>query len=169
MSATYNRQLRAKEYLESRFGLECFVPLQYKIMTRRGGRKVRELMPAVQNLFFVRATKDAIQQAKGGLDYVQYLTRPEGSGRRPLTVPDGQMASFMAVANTWLDTLIYLRPDEVNLRPGSRVKIIGGQFDGLTGNFVRVKGARSRRLVIILDGVTAIAAEITPDLIQPLE
>lgn len=169
MSATYNRQLKAKDYLERHFGLECFVPLQYKVVTRSGGRRVRELLPAVQNLFFVRATKTAIQDAKRGLDYVQYLTRAEGPVRKPLVVPDVQMQGFMAVANTWLDSLIYLRPEEVNLRPGSHVKIIGGQFDGLTGNFVRVKGARNRRLVIILDGITAIAAEITPDLIQPLE
>ena len=45
-------------------------------------------------------------------------------------------------------------PDEVNLRKGTKVRITGGDFEGYEGVFVKVKGARDRRVVISLQAVS---------------
>ena len=47
--------------------------------------------------------------------------------------------------------------DEVNLTKGTRVRIHGGQFNGLEGTFVKVKGARDKRVVVDISGVIVVA------------
>ena len=65
---------------------------------------------------------------------------------------------------------MFFDPSEINLAKGTRVRVIGGEFEGYEGVFVKVKGARDRRVVIAIQGVMAVAmATIHPDLIQSIE
>ena len=80
------------------------------------------------------------------------------------------MEQFMRVSRTDDDRLVYLKPEEINLSKGTRVRILGGVFDGVEGLFVRVKGKRNRRVVVLIDHVSAIAvSEVSPDLIEILD
>jgi transcription antitermination factor NusG len=55
----------------------------------------------------------------------------------------------------------------VNLTKGTPVRIIGGDFEGMEGVFIKIKGKRDRRVVVAIQGVIAVAiATIHPDLIQ---
>ena len=47
-----------------------------------------------------------------------------------------------------------------------RVCIHGGKLDGVKGVFMRVKGKRNRRVVVMLEGIMGISAEVHPDLIE---
>ena len=38
--------------------------------------------------------------------------------------------------------------------------------NGVTGVFMQVQGKRNRRVVVLLEGVMAVAAEVHPDLIE---
>ena len=82
-------------------------------------------------------------------------------------------ASWRQIAETFKsydEHLIFFSPDEVNLRRGTKVRITGGDFEGYEGVFVKVKGARDRRVVISLQGVIAMAmATLSPDLIEVIE
>ena len=50
------------------------------------------------------------------------------------------------------------------------MRITGGPFEGQEGVFVKVKGARDRRVVVQIQGVIAVAmATVNPDLIEPIE
>lgn len=76
----------------------------------------------------------------------------------------------MAVASAENDKLIYLIPEEINLAKGTKVRIIGGAFNNVEGIFVKVKGVRSRRVVLLVEGVTAVAlTEVSPDLLEVLK
>lgn len=55
---------------------------------------------------------------------------------------------------------------ELDLQKGSRVRIHGGKLNGVTGVFMQVQGKRNRRVVVLLEGVMAVAAEVHPDLIE---
>ena len=89
-----------------------------------------------------------------------------GSGQK-IIVPDSQMQRFIAVSGTYDDHLLYFQPDELNLSKGTKVRITGGEFEGQEGVFLKVKGARDRRVVIEIQGVIAVAmATIHPDLIE---
>ena len=52
------------------------------------------------------------------------------------------------------------------MRKGTRVCIHGGKLDGVKGMFMRVKGKRNRRVVVMLEGIMGISAEVHPDLIE---
>ena len=163
MRATYRRELEAMHLLE-KANLGCFIPMQYKISIRRG-RKVRALVPVIRNLVFVHARPSEVQRFKSQITYLQYITDTR-SGQK-IIVPDDQMRQFIAVAGTYDEHLIFFSPDEVNLRRGTKVRITGGDFEGYEGVFVKVKGARDRRVVISLQGIIAVAmATIHPDLIE---
>ena len=88
----------------------------------------------------------------------------------PIVVPDEQMAHFMAVCNGQSENLRYMLPSEVNLTQGTRVRVIGGAFDGIEGHFVKVKGIRSKRVVVSLDGLASVViAEIADGLIEAIK
>lgn len=168
MCAPYSKELEAQKALEKE-SIECFVPLCYKIITHRDGKKERVLKPAIPNFIFVHTTKAIIQEVKRKILVLQYLTRREGGKNLPIIVPDRQMEQFMQVINTHNEKLIFLKPEEVNLQKGTPIRIIGGELDGVEGVFLKVKGARSKRIVVLIQGVTAVAAEITQDMIEVLD
>ena len=168
MSAPFRRELDAKTQLERR-SIESFVPMHF-VVRRRGGRKSREEVPAISNLIFVRTTREAIQSAKNEIGYLQYLTRRENGRNVPIVVPEYQMEQFMAVSRSRSESLVYLRPEEIDLARGTSVRILGGPFDGVEGIFVKVHGSRNRRVVVMVEGIAAVAtAEVSPDLIEVLQ
>ena len=128
--------------------------------------------------FAMRATYRRGMQIKALLDKeginnfipMRYEVRIRNGRKRRELVPDDQMRQFTAVAGTYDEHLIFFSPDEVNLRKGTKVRITGGDFEGYEGVFVKVKGARDRRVVISLQGVIAMAmATLSPDLIEVIE
>ena len=163
MRATYRREPDAMHLLKKE-NLGCFIPMQYKICIKKG-KKVRALVPVVHNLLFVHARPSDVQRVKSQVTYLQYITDTR-SGQK-IIVPDSQMQRFIAVSGTYDDHLLYFQPDELNLSKGTKVRITGGEFEGQEGIFLKVKGARDRRVVIEIQGVIAVAmATIHPDLIE---
>ncbi|MBO8476912.1 MAG: UpxY family transcription antiterminator [Bacteroidetes bacterium] len=162
---TYNRELKVKVELEAK-GIECFVPMSYKEVLL-GGRKVRKLMPSIHNLIFVNMTEEEMKRYKQATTLpIRYIM--DAATKHPLIVPDVQMRNFIAVSSTNDEQLVYLNPDELNLKKGDCVRVVGGLFEGCEGVFMRLKG--DRRVVISIPGVVAVAtAFIHPSLIQKLE
>ena len=166
MRATYRRELEAMHLLE-KANLGCFIPMQYKISIRRG-RKVRALVPVIRNLVFVHARPSEVQRFKSQITYLQYITDTR-SGQK-IIISDSEMQRFIAVAGTYNDHLLYFQPDELNLSKGTKVRVTGGDFEGQEGIFLKVKGARDRRVVVEIQGVIAVAmATIHPDLIEVIK
>lgn len=169
MSATFGRELKAKSFFESK-SVQCFVPMKYEIVNDRKLGKTRKLIPAVNNLIFVYATRKQIQNLKTGVDYIQYHTQPINGRNIPITVPEYQMQQFISVCETHNEKLVFLSPDEINLEKGTPVKIIGSAFDGVEGVFVKVEKSRKKRVVVQLQGIAAVMiAEITDGYIQVLD
>ena len=163
MRATYRRELEAMHLLE-KANIVCFIHKQYKISICRG-RKVRALVPVIRNLVFVHARPSEVQRFKSQITYLQYITDTR-SGQK-IIIPDHDMQRFIAVAGTYNDHLLYFQPEELNLSKGTKVRITGGDFEGQEGVFLKVKGARDRRVVIAIQGIIAVAmATIHPDLIE---
>jgi len=162
MRVTYSREVKMKEILEER-GIECFIPMRYHTKVIRG-RKAKILKPVIHNLLFAHGTKTEIQEAKKYHEYLQYIIDRE---HQKIIVPDAQMQTFIAVAGTYDDQLIWVNPEDLNLKKGTRVRITAGDFAGQEGTFVKVKGARDKRVVIAVQGVIAVAmATLHPSLIE---
>ena len=162
MRATYRREPDAVRLL-GKENMDCFVPMQYKVTVKKG-KKVRILVPVIHNLIFVHACPSALKRVKSKVTYLQYITDTR-SGEK-IIIPDNEMRRFIAVAGTYSDQLLYFQPEEVNLSKGTKVRITGGQ----EGIFLKVKGARDRRVVIEIQGVIAVAmATIHPELIEVIK
>lgn len=169
MSATFGREMKAKEFLENN-NVRCFVPLRYQLVKGRSKDKVRKLVPAISNLIFVNTTKGNIKILKAKLTYLQYHTRPDGGKNIPITVPGAQMEQFIAACNTFNEKMTFINPDNINISEGTRIRIVGGAFDGIEGKFIRVEKGKQKHVVINVDRIAAIVlAKVNDGFIQVLD
>lgn len=170
MRATYGRNMEIKKKLDEA-GLESFVPMRYVVALDRRGRKTKKFVPVVRDLIFVYTDQATMYGLKDQYETLRNIYIPSEDGRkRVVIVPDGQMESFMKVTKTLSDGLLFFTPDEVNLSKGVRVRIHGGQFNGLEGTFIKVKGARDKRVVVEVSGVIVVATcSLKCDLVEVLK
>ena len=161
MRVTYQREMKVKAELD-RLGIECFVPMKYRITESRkqGDTELRkELVPAINNLIFVRSTKERISELKRTnevLEPLRYmLDHTADETHTIMTVPDKQMENFMRVASVTDDSVIFLDESTIVGKEGKRVQIMGGAFEGVTGVIRRVK--RCKRVVVELEGIASVA------------
>lgn len=165
MRATYKREFVAQEYLQSK-GIEVFIPLRREIKVIRGIKR-KVTVPAINSLIFVFAQKERIQQAKFGMDYLQYLTRKLDGQSIPIIIPSNQMEQFKKVVQDDTIDKTYFAPGEVNLAEGTRVKVHGGALDGYEGILIKQKGRRNKQFFLDVEGVLTVNPQLTNyDLIE---
>jgi transcription antitermination factor NusG len=168
MSA-YKNERKAEERLSGKGGLEHFIPKRYVVRVYHGVKSKR-LVPVIPNLIFVHASRSQITEFKKLHNFVRFVMWGKHTELDYLTVPDLQMDNFIRIASQHQDeSTIFYKPEEIDIRQGTRVRIHGGQFDGVEGLFVKVKGKQNRRVVVMLEGVMAVATEVHPDLIEVLK
>ncbi len=170
MRATYGRNMDVKKKLDEA-GFESFVPMRYVVALDRRGRKTKKFVPVVRDLIFVHTDQASMYNLKEQCETLRNIYIPSEDGRkRPVVVPDDQMESFMKVTQTLSDGLLFFTPDELNLTKGVKVRIHGGQFNGLEGRFIKVRGARDKRVVVEISGVIVVATcSLKCDLIEVLK
>lgn len=149
------------------FGFDVFTPMTRHVAVVRGRRITREV-PFVQDLLFVRSSRQELNPIIERTPTLQYRYM-RGGYREPMVVPDAQMERFIhAVRNT--STPRYYRPDEVTeAMCGSRVRIVGGPLDGYEGGLLSVRGSKYRRLLIELPGFLTLGVEVSPDLVEVID
>ena len=155
MRATYGRNLMAQRLLETE-KIESFVPMRKR--TTKVGRRIKtDLVPVVRDLIFVLGERDTIQEVKGRIPYLHYITRPAEGKNIPVEVPEEQMQQFIAVCNEMDDKAEILAGEEAHFEVGERVRVTGGAFRGCEGSLVKIEGKRSKRFVVAIDGVIAVS------------
>jgi transcription antitermination factor NusG len=144
----YNTEQKIKDFLTER-GITCYIPFEKKVIEREGRRK-HVWRPIIPCYIFVCA------------DYTTLLTLPQECGysisyvrnlatRHIQEIPARQMQDFMFILD-FSEHAILL---DSNLKPGMKVRIIKGNFAGIEGELVRIKG--HRRVVVRLEGMFALA------------
>ena len=165
----YKSEKKAEDMLCGEDGLEYFIPKRY-VARKYQGKMKRVLVPVIPNLVFVHALYEDLENFKRKCPFLRYVTCRIDGTSRILKVPDYLMENFIKAAGHYEEDLTYYSPDEIQLEKGTRVRVIGGVFNGVEGTLMKVKGKRSKRVVISVDGVVALSvAEIEPELIQVLD
>ena len=163
MRVTYSRELKVKAELD-RLEIENFVPMTYKLIDDDTDNPHRELVPAINNLIFVRSTQERISGLKASnevLEPLRYMMDRTASREHAImTVGDREMENFMRVASRTDDSVMFLDEETVVGKEGKRVEIMGGAFEGVTGVIRRVK--RCKRVVVELEGIASVAIAYVP-------
>ena len=155
MRATYGRNLMAQRLLDME-KIESFVPMRKR--TVKLGRRIKtDMIPVVRDLIFVLGDKDMVQEAKSRIPYLHYIVRPVEGKNVPVEVPVEQMQQFMAVCNEMDDKSELFSGEEAHFEVGERVRVTGGAFKGCEGRLVKIEGKRSKRFVVAIEGVIAVA------------
>ena len=166
MRVTYQREMKVKAELD-RLGIENFVPMRYKVVERQndGDTELRRvLVPAINNLIFVRSTQERVSELKRTNDVLEPLRymmdRTASQEHAIMTVADREMENFMRVASRTDDSVMFLDNETVVGKEGKRVEIMGGAFEGVTGVIRRVK--RCKRVVVEIEGLASVAIAWVP-------
>ncbi len=156
---------KAEQKLSGEDGLEYFIPKRHAIRVYHGV-KSRHLVPVIPSLVFVHASRNQITDFKKMYNFLQFVTWKKSTGTEYVVVQDDQMNDFIKVASCYDTDMTYYRPEEINLKKGTRVRIHGGKFDNVSGVFTSVRGKRNRRVIVLLDGILGVEVETHPDLIE---
>ena len=161
LRVTYGRELQARDAFDA-LSIPSFVPMRYEYVVRNH-KKERKLVPAVSNLVFAHTQKVTLDRLKHtSLPYLRYIMKHDGDLSTPLTVRDDNMENFIRVARQVEEDIRYINPDDYDLKAGQRVRVIGGPFVGTVGTLVKVRGSRSKRVVVELEGVLHVASTAIP-------
>lgn len=167
LRALFRSELKVRDSLR-RAGFHCYVPMCYRLETIRG-HKIRRLVPAITELVFVYANATAIQDYKiYSKETVYWLTKPNGTRREKIIVPDKAMEDFIRITQENEQSVTYFRPEEINLKKGDRIIIHGGPFDGIEGMLLKMKGKREKKLLVSIPNLIAAAITIKPDMVEPV-
>jgi transcription antitermination factor NusG len=150
----YRTEKKIKNFLEEE-AIKHFIPFQ-KICKTQDGKRVQKEKPVISCLVFVCT------------DYLTALSIPDKSGfsisyiynndtKKIQIIPDKQMQDFMFVLD-FSDNI--LKISNSDLKKGDRVRVIKGDFKGIEGELIRIKG--HKRVVIRLEGLFSIATAYIP-------
>ena len=172
--AANGKAAKISDYFKSR-EIEYFYPKFYQERRIRNSERTRRfLQPFFRNLLFVKSKKSNLDpilkeiKLDFGITSDLYYRYRDGEERKIVVVPAVQMRNFMAVVKAVEEPIIYFSNEDVNLAKGTRVRIIGGVFEGVEGFFMRVKG--DRRIVVSLPNLFSVATAFIPlEFIIPIE
>lgn len=164
----HKQENSAEKALSGKDGLEYYIVKHYVVRTFHGKKK-RLLVPYLANLVFVHACRRQIIAFKERYNFLKFVMCRKSTGLEYLIVPDRQMEDFIRVTSDYEQHVKFYRPEEINLPKGTRVRVLGGLFDGVEGVFMKVRGKRSRQVVVVVPDVMAVSVEVHPDLIEILD
>lgn len=157
-----NARERGYRMLEER-GFEVFTPMRWRVVTRYG-RRVREEVPVISDLLFVRTRREELDPLIEKTPTLQYRY-VRGTYREAMRVKEEEMEAFIRAVRS-AETVRYYSPGELTEGMcGRRIRIVGGGLDGLEGRLLKVRGTSKRRILVELPGILSAGVEVSPEFI----
>ena len=173
LRVTYGREKRAYDYLVGKH-VEAYYPTIKTVKEVDGKRKTVE-ESRLPNIFFARGTEEEIQSFvydNINLPYLRFYYKHTHTGARimktPLIVPDNQIKSLQIICEKEGSDTLVLQEEVTKFKQGEKVKIIEGDFAGVTGIVARYRG--QQRVGLVIDGLlTAVTAYIPSAFLQAID
>ena len=150
----YQTEKKVKLWLNEQ-AIENFIPFR-TVVVERDGRKTKREKPIVPGLLFIRTdyqTACTLQvESRVKIVYLRNL-----ENHQLLIVPDKQMRDFMFLLD-FSESAV--RIENTNLRRGDHVRVTKGDFAGIEGELIRIKG--HKRVVVRLEGLFSLATAYIP-------
>ena len=167
LRVTFNRTQKAYDII-SKAKVQYYMPMHY-VIKKEIGKKKRMLQPLLPNLFFVYATREAINSIikKKGEEtsvlkfYLDKTKSLEENGKHPpLTIPFTSMTNFIKATSTDNEHVRIVSSEQCHYKSGDIVKVIDGEFKGVTGRVARIAG--QQRIVVEISGLCLVATAYIP-------
>ena len=167
LRVTYNRTQKAHGII-STSDVQSYMPMHY-VIKKEIGKKKRILQPLLPNLLFVYTTREAVNsiiKKKGDetsiLKFYLDKTKPlEENGKHPpLTIPFTAMINFIKATSTSNEHVRIVSSEQCHYKSGDIVKVIDGEFEGVTGKVARIAG--QQRVVVEISGLCLVATAYIP-------
>lgn len=167
LRVTYNRTQKACDIISSA-DVQTYMPMHY-VIDKEIGKKKRKLKFLLPNLFFVYATREAVNsiiKKKGDktsiLKFYLDKTKPleENAKHPPLTISFTAMMNFIKATSTESEHVRIVSSEQCHYKSGDIVKVIGGEFEGVTGKVARIAG--QQRVVVEISGLCLVATAYIP-------
>ncbi len=168
LRVTYNRTQKACDII-STANVQSYMPMHYIIKKEIGKKRI--LQPLLPNLFFVYATRETVNsiiKKKGEetsvLKFYLDKTKPlEDNGKHPpLTIPFTSMTNFIKATSTDSEHVRIVSAEQCHYKSGDIVKVIDGEFKGVTGRVARIAG--QQRVVVEITGLCLVATAYIPSI-----
>lgn len=150
----YQTEQKIKTWLDEKT-IENFIPFR-TVMIERNGKKIKKEKPVVPGLLFIR-TNYQTACALPAESSIKMVYLRNLANHQFLIVPDKQMEDFMFLLD-FSESAV--RIENTNLKRGDRVRVIKGDFTGIEGELVRIKG--HKRVVVRLEGLFSLATTYIP-------
>ena len=151
---TCRQEKKIKQRLDC-MGIENFIPFQQIARKIHGVDKLIEV-PVIPNLVFIHTTLKTCMSLIQEYAFDMRYLRDRETGNF-LIVPDKQMNDFMFLLDFSKEMVEVVNE---NLKKGDKVRVIKGDFAGIEGELIRVKG--HKRVVVRLEGVVSLATAYIP-------
>lgn len=173
LRVTYGREKKAYDYLVGKH-VEAYYPTIKTVKEVDGKRKTVE-ESRLPNIFFARGTEEEIKSFvydNINLPYLRFYYKHTHIGARimktPLIVPDNQIKSLQIICEKEGSDTLVLQEEVTKFKQGEKVKIIEGDFAGVTGIVARYHG--QQRVGLVIDGLlTAVTAYIPSAFLQAID
>lgn len=142
----------------SECGIEVFTPMRQALKVRKG-KRVRESVPVIRDLLFVRETRAVLDPIVESIPTLQYRYRRGGEYREPMIVADSDMDIFIRAVSGSPNPKYYLPQELTPSMYGHSIRVIGGALDGYEGKLLSVRGARTKRMLVELPEFVTVAVE----------
>ena len=159
-----HREQKAQNVLE-KAGVTTFCPMTKTDITVRGEKAIVQ-RPLIANTVFAYGSFSKINSIKNTNSFITYCYAKSGSSYKILHVPEHEMVRFIDSATKMQDDIAYYRPDEIDLKRGDRVRIVGGLFDGYEGVLLKAKGRAKRMFLINFEMLGALGTHVEPEYIR---
>ncbi|MCQ2266409.1 MAG: UpxY family transcription antiterminator [Bacteroidaceae bacterium] len=146
-------------------GINHYLPT-HQVAEERCGQKRLVERPLISNMLFAQGTHDRINSFVRQHDYIHFAYRREGAGFSILEVPDAELEAFRGAVTSMAGDLTYYHPNEIPLRQGTKVRIVGGNLDGYEGIVLRDKKEAAEMFYIDFPLLGALGTHVAPDYIQ---
>ena len=149
-------------------GLRVYCPMAATDTTIQG-KKVLVERPLIPNTLFVYAPFRQLNAVKNANPFITYCYKKLDGKYKILQVPTREMERFIDSSTKMKNDITYFHPDEVELKQGDRVKIVGGLFDGYEGTLLKAKGRAKRMFLINFEMLGALGTHIEPQYIRVIK
>ena len=169
LRVSYGRIIKAKTYVECK-GIDCFVPLRYRQITKQGKKRIvtEPLLPA---FLFVHATCSQVETFFRKLNastsrsllsiYYDHTSFREDAPDKnpPLVISDSAMDNFIRLTSIKNPHVIPVTSENIMYKLGDEVVITEGEFMGIHGRVARIAG-QQRVVMELFDGCLVATAYV---------